>query len=154
MGKKSARKWQWFSVKLIFENIISGEPEPNTIDKNYGNSYKIYEESLVLIKAQSFDHAYKIAEKKAKESEMDYTNPYGQLINFKFIEAIDCFSINEETLYTGAEIYSRVIRVNKPIVTEDFIDRYYPDTIEDNSGVDYQFVLPNREFNKRPNSQD
>ena len=51
MGKNRATKWQWFSVKLIFENIISGKSEPDTIDNNYANNYKTYEESLVLIKA-------------------------------------------------------------------------------------------------------
>jgi hypothetical protein len=153
MKKNSASKWQWFSVKLIFENVISGEPEPDTIDKNYTNNYKTYEESIVLIKAQSFDSAYKIAEKKAREMEMDYTNPYGELINHKFIEAISCFSIIDE-LSTGAEMYSRVLRVPKPVDTGDFLDRYYPDTIENNSGLDYNFVLRNRNFNKKPNSDD
>ena len=94
-----------------------------------------------MIKAQSFDNAYKIAEKKARENEMEYTNTYGQLVNCKFIEAIDCFSISDETLGTGVEIYSRFLRVYKDIDTQDFIDKYYPDTIEDNSGIDYQFVL-------------
>ena len=153
MKKNSASKWQWFSVKLIFENVISGEPEPDTIDKNYTNNYKTYEESIILIKAQSFDSAYKIAEKKAREMEMDYTNPYGELINYKFIEAISCFSIIDE-LSTGVEIYSRFLRVPKPVDTGDFLDRYYPDTIENNSGVDYNFVLRNRNFNKKPNSDD
>jgi hypothetical protein len=153
MGKNRATKWQWFSVKLIFENIISGKPEPDTIDNNYANNYKTYEESLVLIKAQSFDHAYKIAEKKAREMEMNYTNPYGELINYKFVEAIDCFSINEETLCTGVEIYSRFLTVPKPSDTDDFIDKYYPDTIEDNNGLDYNCVLRNRDFNKGPNSR-
>jgi hypothetical protein len=153
MKKNNASKWQWFSVKLIFENVISGKPEPDTIDKNYTNNYKTYEESIVLIKAQSFDSAYKIAEKKAIEMEMDYTNPYGELINHKFVEAISCFSIIDE-LSTGAEIYSRFLRVPEPVDTGDFLDRYYPDTIENNSGIDYNFVLRNRNFNKKPNSDD
>ncbi|MBZ9685955.1 DUF4288 domain-containing protein [Clostridium estertheticum] len=153
MKKNSVSKWQWFSVKLIFENVISGEPEPDTIDNNYTNNNKTYEESIVLIKAQSFDHAYKSAEKKAREMEMDYTNPYGELINHKFIEAIDCFSIIDE-LSTGVEMYSRFLRVPKSVDTGDFIDRYYPDTIEDNSGLDCNFVLRNRNFNKKPNFDD
>lgn len=147
MEKTDDIEWQWFSVKLIFENIISGEPEPDTIDENYTDKYITYEESIVLIKAQSFDNAYKIAEKKARENEMEYTNTYGQLVNCKFIEAIDCFSISDETLGTGVEIYSRFLRVYKDIDTQDFIDKYYPDTIEDNSGIDYQFVLRDRNFN-------
>jgi hypothetical protein len=85
--------------------------------------------------------------------EMDYTNPYGELINHKFVEAISCFSIIDE-LSTGVEIYSRFLRVPKPIDTGDFLDRYYPDTIENNSGLDYNFILRNRNFNMKPNSDD
>ena len=33
-------------------------------------------------------------------------------------------------------------------------NRYYPEAVEDSSGIDYNFVLRNRDFNKRPNSED
>lgn len=154
MPKNKNTKWQWFSVKLIFESIITGEPELDTIDRNYTNNYKTYEESIILVKAQSFDHAYKIAEKKASEMEIDYVNPYGEFVNWKFVEAIDCFSISDETLCTGVEIYSRYIRDAKNIDAEDFIDKYYPDTVEDSSGIFYNAILLNRKFNKKPNSKD
>ena len=154
MGKIKVIKWQWFGVKLIFESIISGDPEPDTIDKNYTNSYKNYEESIIIVKAQSFEHAYKIAEKKAREMELEYHNPYGELVNTKFIQAIDCFIISEESLSTGVEIYWRHLRVPKDMNTEDFLDRYYPETIEDSSEIDYNFVLRNRDFNERPNLKD
>ncbi|WDW07620.1 DUF4288 domain-containing protein [Priestia aryabhattai] len=36
----------------------------------------VIEESILLIKAPSFDQAYEIAEKKAKECEESYTNVY------------------------------------------------------------------------------
>lgn len=154
MRKSKIIKWQWFSVKLIFENIISGKPEPDTIDKNYTNSYRNFEESIIIIKAQSFDQAYKIAEKKARQMELEYTNPYGELVKMKFVQAIDCFSISDETLSTGAEVYWRHLRVPNDIDVEDFLDKYYSDTIKDNNGIDYNYVLLNREFNKIPNSED
>ena len=154
MRKRKSANWQWFSVKLIFESIISGEPEPDTIDKNYTNSYKNYEESIMIVKAQSFEHAYRIAEKKVSQMELEYTNPYDELVNMKFVQAIDCFSISEETLSTGTEIYWRHLRVSKDTDKEDFFNRYYPEAVEDSSGIDYNFVLRNRDFNKRPNSED
>ena len=153
LQKTKRTKWQWYSVKLIFENIISGEPEPDTIDNNYTKNYKTYEESIILVKAQSFEHAYKIAEQKASQMEIEYINPYGELVNLKLLEAIDCFSISEETLSTGVEIYSRHLRVTKNIDTEDFLDKYYPDTAEDNSGIFYNSILLNRDFNIKPKSQ-
>jgi hypothetical protein len=154
MGKKRVSKWQWFSVKLVFESIIFGEPEPNTIDKNYTNSYKNYEESIIIVKAQSFEHAYKTAEKKAIQMELEYTNPYGQLVNCKFVQAIHCYMIGDEPLSTGAEVYWRQLRVSKETDIEDFLDRYYPETVDDNSGIFYNSILLNRGFSGRPNSQD
>ena len=56
--------------------------------------YKTYEESIMLVKAQSFDHAYKIAENRAKKYENEYTNPYGELVSHKmFLAAIHGFLI-------------------------------------------------------------
>ena len=62
---------EWYSVKLIYEFIITGEPDPAKIDEDY-NTDKQYEESIMLVKANSFDHAYSIAEVKAKENEYDF----------------------------------------------------------------------------------
>jgi hypothetical protein len=144
--KKQINKWEWYSVKLIFENIISGEPEPNTINKDYTNIYKTYEESIIIVKAQSFDHAYKIAEKRALQNEIEYTNPYGQLVKCKFVEAIDCYLIGDEAICTGVEVYWRLLRVDKNIDKEEFLDKYYPDTMKEDDDVFYNAVLLNKEI--------
>jgi len=68
------------------------------------------------------------------------------LVALKFVEAIHCFSIMDE-LCTGVEIYSRFLRVPKSVDKEDFLDKYYPDSIEDKSGIDYRYILRNRGFN-------
>lgn len=151
--KNKSSKWQWYSVKLLFECIISAEAESDTIDENYTNDHKTYEESIVLVKAQSFKHAYKIAEKKAKEVEIDYTNPYGELVTWKFVDSIDCFSLIDENFNTGVELYSRFLRVPKNINTKEVIQHYYPETIE-GEPIDYNFILRNRDFNLKPNSKD
>lgn len=154
MAKQKLNTWEWYSVKLIFENIISGEPEPDNIDENYTNRYKTYEESIMLVKAQSFDQAYKIAENRAKKYENEYTNPYGELVKHKFLESIHCFLILDESLTTETELYWRTLRVDKNMEKEDFLDSYYPETQIDSSDIDYNFVLRNRKFNKIPNSDD
>jgi hypothetical protein len=151
-NKRIHSKWQWYSVKLIFESILSGGPEPDTADESYPDRYKMYEESLVLVKAQSFGHAYKIAEKKAKEAEAEYQNPYGESVHHKFVEAIDCFLILEETLLTGVELAWRVLRVPKETDPQEFIDTYYPDTIPVKDGIDPNFILRSRDFNTRPDT--
>ena len=146
MDKQKLNTWKWYSIKLIFENIISGEPEPDTIDENYTNRYKTYEESITLVKAQSFDHAYKIAENRAKKYENEYTNPYGELVKHKFLESIHCFLILDESLTTETELYWRNLRVDKDMEKDDFLDSYYPETVDDDSGIFYNSVLLNREF--------
>lgn len=145
-------KWEWFSVKLIFESIISGKPERCGIDKNYTNDAKTYEESIVLIKAQSFEHAYRIAEEKAKKREIEYTNPYGELVNWKFVRAVDCFWMNEDSLQPGVELYSRSLEIPKSVSTKAFIEQFYPETVQDDSDVDTQFILRNRDFNRNPDA--
>ncbi len=154
MKKGKSTSWQWFSVKLIFEDIVSGEPKPDSIDENYNNSFRNFNESIVIVKAQSYSHAYKIAEKKAGQMELEYTNPYGELVTLKFDQAIDCYRIGEEILDTGLEVYWRQLRVAKNMDTEDFIDRYYPETVDDSDGVFYNSILLNNEFSYKTNPKE
>lgn len=146
MKKKKVNKWEWYGLKLIYENIISGEPKPNTLNKDYNDKNKTYEESIIILKAQSFEHAYKIAEKKALQNEYEYTNPYGQLVKHKFIEGIDCYLIGDEALCSGVEVYWRLLRVDKNIDKEEFLDAYYPETIKQNDDIFYNAVLLNKEL--------
>ena len=150
----SKSAWLWYGVKLLFRSTISGQPEPDTVDQNYTDTYQTIEESIILVRAQSFNHAYKIAEKKACERETEYSNPYGQTVHSTFMGAIDCFRIYDEALYSGMEVYSRLIRVPKQMDTKEFIGRFYPETDEDKSGNDYYFVLRYGEFNRNPELAD
>lgn len=140
--KKKARKpsWEWYAVKLLYECIITGNPNPETIDKNYTNTYKTYEESIMLVKAQSFEHAYSIAEKKAKDEEHHYLNPYEETVEWKYVDALDCFILIDEKLQTGTELYSRFLRVPKDVPREKIISHYYPETVEEDE-VDQNFIL-------------
>jgi hypothetical protein len=154
MNKKKTRKssWEWYAVKLLYECIITGNPSPETIDENYSDTHKTYEESIILVKAQSFDQAYSIAEKKAKEQEIDYHNPYDEMVEWQFVEALDCFILIDEKLQSGTELYSRFLRVPKYVPREKVIDHYYPETVVENV-VDHNFIFRNRNFNARPNSE-
>ncbi|MBS4171725.1 DUF4288 domain-containing protein [Bacillus sp. FJAT-49736] len=61
-------KDEWYAVKLIYEFLITGEPDPAKIDQDY-NTDKQYEENIIIVKANSFEHAFSIAEMRAKEKE-------------------------------------------------------------------------------------
>jgi hypothetical protein len=121
---------EWYAVKLIYEHIISGDPNPEKIDEDY-NTDVIYEESIMLVKAESFNHAYTIAENKAKENELEFINPYDEKVSYQYAEAIDCFHLFDEELTTGTELYSRFISVSKDLTRNEFIDQFYPETLED-----------------------
>jgi len=136
----SKKKWNWYAVKLIYESTVSGEPNQSKIDKNYEDKLKCYEESIMLVKAQSFDHAFKIAEERAIKDEDTHENPYDQTVNHRFVEAINCYWLFDDVLKTGVELYSRFINVPIETDTEEFLDTYYPETITtEEEGVNYNF---------------
>lgn len=106
----------------------------------------------MLVKAESPDHAYSIAEEKAKDEEIDYVNPYDEKVSWKLIDALDCFILGEEDLESGTEVYSRFLRVPKEVPTIEVISHYYPETVEEDV-VDHNWVLRNRDFNARPKAE-
>ncbi|MBT2655384.1 DUF4288 domain-containing protein [Bacillus sp. ISL-18] len=152
LRKKLSKEWEWYAVKVLYECNISGNPSPEIIDENYSNTHKTFEESIILVKASSFEKAYVIAEKEAKKAEIDYLNPYEELVEWKFVEALDCFKMFDEKLQSGTELYSRFLRVPKDISRENVISHYYPETVEEDE-VDQNFILRNKNFNARPNSK-
>lgn len=153
-GKKES-SWEWYAVKLLFESIIVGEPNPQKIDNNYSNQFKTYEESIILVKAQSFEHAYKIAEKKAKEAEMEYYNPYDQMVKCRLVDTIDCFQLFDDELKSGTEVYSRLLHVPVKEKTEKVIEVYYPETMNtDDNEPDYYYPFRLREFNYKETEKE
>ncbi|MFD2334179.1 DUF4288 domain-containing protein [Cohnella sp. GCM10020058] len=149
--KTGKSTWGWYAVKVLYEAVITGNPDPETIDENYANTHKTFEECLLLVKAQSPDQAYTISEKKAKQNEMDYQNPYGETVDWKFVRALDCFILFDENLQSGTELYSRSLRVPQDVPIETVIAHYYPETVHEHV-VDHNFILRNSLFNAKPRS--
>jgi hypothetical protein len=144
--KPNKNQDSWFSVKLIFNFQIDGIPDSK--DKNYSDEFNMYEEILILVKAESFELAYEAAEAYARNMEDDHVNPYGQTVHYKFVEAIDCFNIMSATLVSGTEVYSRFLRTPKDIDKKTFLDRFYPETINASSEKDFNYILRYKEFNE------
>ncbi|MDI4644551.1 DUF4288 domain-containing protein [Cohnella hashimotonis] len=149
--KNRKSTWGWYAVKVLYEAVITGHPDPATIDENYSNTHKSFEESILLVNAQSPDHAYTIAEKKAKQNEMDYENPYGETVEWIFVRSLDCFILFDENLQSGTELYSRALRVPKDVPNETVIAHYYPEMVHEHV-VDHNFILRNSLFNSKPHS--
>ncbi|MCM2978645.1 DUF4288 domain-containing protein [Priestia aryabhattai] len=127
--KEETLVWKWYGVKVLYKHLVSGKPTPEKIDPNY-NEHQIFEESILLIKAQSFDQAYELAE-------------------FKYIESLDAFELFEdEELASGTEVYSRFVHTSKEEKFSDFLTRYYPEVVEDEEEqIKRSFILRNRDFN-------
>jgi len=122
---KGQSNWNYYGVKLIKQIFVEGEPDPTLIDELYDdNDEQHFEESVMLVRAQSFEHAYKIAEKKAIEDEEPYQNMYGQNVIWKFIKAVDCFSICGD-LKSGTEVYSCFHITGKDEPAVEFIEKWF-----------------------------
>lgn len=109
----------FYGVYIIKQIQIIGDPD--LIDHNYDDSVNTFEESVMVVYAQSFDHAYKIAEQKAKEEKQPHTNIYDQKVLWKFIEAVDCYQIAEDKLESGTEVFSALYETEKDITAEKFL---------------------------------
>ncbi|MCF8278319.1 MAG: DUF4288 domain-containing protein [Flavobacteriales bacterium] len=136
---------KWFAVKLVYVNEVIGKPDPKLVDNNFKENYVAYEESVVLIKAKSFDEAYVKSEKIGKENEDDYTNIYGQTVQQRLVGEVDCFELLDEPLENGTELYSNIIETSTGKSHGHFISETFKVT------TDMQYMLMNAAFNKQKN---
>ncbi len=96
-----------FGVKVMFTYSV----QPDT--------RKYYEETVYLVDAESFDEAYKKAEKYTKDFDMEHMNPKGQIVKTEKIDFLDCFLAFDEE--DGVqEIYSTTLKNNSSLLEEDF----------------------------------
>jgi len=152
MGKSS---WNYYVVKLIYQAIITGDPIPERIDENYNDTHTFFEESVMLVRAQSFDHAFTIAERKAQDNERTHINPYGQTVEWKLVDAINCYLIDDK-ITNGIELYSSLTPRKKEVTPSEYIMQKYEynlDNYDWNSErrkerIRLQTVLTFEEFSK------
>lgn len=129
---KRDSSWSWYGVKIIKQIVVIGEPNAEMVEsaKEHGLDYvedgkQDFEESIMLVKAQSFDHAYKIAEEKTGIGSEKYPNIYGQEVEWKFVEAVDCFHLFDDKLKTGTEVYSCFHSTDKDTSAEEFVSKWF-----------------------------
>ena len=56
---------KWYSVKLLYRFSVTGEPD--NVDRYYSDDREIFEETVMLVKAETFEGAYAEAERIAAE---------------------------------------------------------------------------------------
>ena len=149
--------WNYYGVRLIYQAIITGQPIAERIDENYSDTHTFFEESIMLVRAQSFEHAYTIAERKAHDNNDTHINPYGQTVEWKLVDAINCYLIDYE-LTNGIELFSSYTPIKKEITPAEYLMQKYAYNLDDynwneeqrEKQIRLQWVLRNEQFNRTP----
>ncbi len=139
MKKRIGSSWRWYAVKLLFLSTISGEPNKDKIDEHYEDKFNVYEERIIVVKAQSSEHAYKKADEVAKQDEIEYYNPYDQLVSYKFVDSLNCQHLFDDEIKSGTEIYSRLFKVPVEVDTQKVIEINMPEVHD--SIPNYNFLI-------------
>ncbi len=114
---------KWFVVALLYESVHNVEPKQ--VDENYDNSTETYEESHLLVKAESSEDATLLGKKLGQEAEHDYKNQYEETVCWKLVKVLDVFELMDEELKTGTEVYSRFILVPRESGTQDVLKKFF-----------------------------
>lgn len=123
ISNKQNTSLNWYGVQLLFESIVLNSPYDQ----------KTYEESIIIVKANSLEEAALKAEEKAINEEVDYQNVYGNLVRWKFVKIVEIYEILDNDLKQGTEVFSRYIIADKNDSLEMVMERYFP---QDSSGGD------------------
>ncbi|SCN09141.1 Uncharacterized protein BCINRASA_05293 [Bacillus wiedmannii] len=117
-----------YAVKLLFESVHSGEPDPTRIDEHYEESHNtLFEESIILVKANSIEEAHELGEKIAILSEESYDNMYDEQVTWTFRKVLHVFELDDTSFETGKELYARFLHVKKNEKVDTVVKAYYPE---------------------------
>lgn len=117
-----------YAVKLLFESVHSGEPDPTKIDEHYEENHNtLLEESIILVKASSLEEAHALGEQIAIQSEHTYVNMYDEQITWKFRKVLHVFELDDTPFETGKELYARFLHVKKNETVDSVVKAYYPE---------------------------
>jgi len=111
----------WFGVKTLYRWEAFGEPR--NVDRGFEEDSTMFEERVVLVRANSIDQAIERAENEAAEyANRSYKNFYGQTVQTRYLCCCDAYEIGEELIGEGVEIYSSVEKVHALVEDSVLID--------------------------------
>ena len=96
----------WYSAKCIFQHATLSTSETEIV----------YEERIVLLRAESLDEALRLAEAEAQR----YTAGNDEI---RYCNFASVFHLFEDQIGDGAEVYS--LMRQSPLSQSQYIDRYY-----------------------------
>ncbi|CAM00246.1 uncharacterized protein DUF4288 [Saccharopolyspora erythraea NRRL 2338] len=88
----------FYVAVLVTEGVTEGSDKP------------LYEESFVLLKAESEEEAREKAAEYGKQQETSYRNENDQDITWKLRHVVDVRLVEDATFDDGSELYSRFFR--------------------------------------------
>ncbi|MHC2833062.1 uncharacterized protein DUF4288 [Bacillus sp. F9_6S_D1_P_5] len=117
-----------YAVKLLFESVHSGEPNTTKMDEHYEENHDtLFEESIILVKANNLEEAHELGEKIAIHSEESYDNMYDEQVTWKFRKVLHVFELDDTPFETGKELYARFLHVKKNETVDSVVKAYYPE---------------------------
>ncbi|EJR18449.1 hypothetical protein IIA_04402 [Bacillus cereus VD014] len=88
-----------YAVKLLFESVHSSEPNSTKIDGHYEENHNtLFEESIILVKANSLEDAHELGKKIAMQSEDTYDNMYDEQVTWTFRKVLHVFELDDTPL--------------------------------------------------------
>jgi hypothetical protein len=90
----------WFSASLFFKSERSRTK----------NEKVLWEESICLVRANTYDEALKKAVQNGRKIKVNYKTNEGDMLAWKFVKVERIFMIDENRLMDGTELFSRFLR--------------------------------------------
>lgn len=91
----------WYAVSLLFESVHSNATPDNG---------SLWEESVVVVEADSDTAAKEKAEAKARRNVSSYKTAAGDLITWEYRQVERVFEIESDSISSGTEVFSRFLR--------------------------------------------
>src|SRR5688572_21159508 len=89
----------WYSARILMEaSHPDGHSEP-----------KLFEDSVVLLRAGSIEEAATKATRQGKKAEHSYKNAEGETVRWEFREVLDVVEVLDAELVEGSEVYHHYI---------------------------------------------
>ena len=93
----------WFSAAILLRSEAADRLPTDSL----------WEESVVLVKADTEDDALMIATAIGRSQELSYTVEGGTELRWRFDRVVSVYMIESEDLQSGTELFSRFIRASE-----------------------------------------
>jgi Domain of unknown function (DUF4288) len=93
----------WFTASLLFKSVHIGQPDNDCL----------WEESIVLLRAETRAEAQQQAERLGQAEEHEYVSATGDLVKWTFQRVDSVYEILDGTLEHGTEVFSRFLRASE-----------------------------------------